>query len=255
MAESKNYFILADENILLMPDAAGFILPNTATIDEALIETHFDLENAYVCATLTHPLENCSGKFIPLREAYVHLGDELFQLAGRARQLLAWRLDHRFCGRCGIATEYFDQDRAKRCPACGLTNYPKISPCIMVAILKEGEILLARSPHFREGMFSVLAGFVEAAESLENCIHREVFEEVGLQVKNLRYVASQPWPFPNLLMMGFLADYASGEIRVDGVEIEKAEWFRPERLPLLPLPFSLSYRLIQTGLERKAAAC
>jgi NAD+ diphosphatase len=136
-------------------------------------------------------------------------------------------------------------ERSRECPACGLGAYPRVAPAIM-ALIRRGpdEVLLARSPRFPPGMYSALAGFVEPGETLEQCLEREVLEEVGVQVENVRYFASQPWPFPHSLMIAFVADWKSGEISVDPLEIEAAQWFKICSLPPLPNPISISRRLI-----------
>ena len=136
-----------------------------------------------------------------------------------------------------------------RCPACGLLAYPRLSPAIMVLVRDGERLLLARSPRFKPGVYSALAGFVEPGETLEQCAVREVREEVGIEIANLRYFASQPWPFPNSLMIAFFADYAGGDLRLDPVEIEAAEWFTPDNLPILPEPISISRRLIDAACQ------
>ncbi|MCD6046522.1 MAG: diphosphatase [Gammaproteobacteria bacterium] len=248
----KTYIILKQDDILLQETASQLVLPESSDIENFHLEHTFFLHELngteYHVAKLA--TENFSGKLINLRDAYLHLGKNLSRLVARGRQLLDWRIDHQYCGRCGALMEYFDHDRAKKCSACGLINYPRISPCILVAITRGNEILLARSIHFRPGLYSVLAGFVEPAETLEECVHREVMEEVGIKIKNLRYIDSQAWPFPNQLMCGFIADYDSGEIKIDSTELSDAQWFSREKLPsTLPLPFSLSFELIQTWLN------
>jgi NAD+ diphosphatase len=180
-----------------------------------------------------------------LRALFSVLDDAHFALAGRALQLLEWDRTHQFCGRCGTPTVPKTTERSRECPACGLGAYPRVAPAIM-ALIRRGpdEVLLARSHRFPPGMYSALAGFVEPGETLEQCLEREVDEEVGLQVGNVRYFASQPWPFPHSLMIAFVADWKSGEIRVDPLEIETAEWFNVRSLPQLPNPISISRRLI-----------
>jgi NAD+ diphosphatase len=179
-----------------------------------------------------------------LRALFSVLEDAHFALAGRAIQLLDWDRNHLFCGRCGARTEAKAEERARACPACRLTAYPKLSPAVMALVRREGEILLARSPQFPPGMYSALAGFVEPGETLEQCLAREVEEEVGVQVSRIRYFASQPWPFPNSLMIAFVCDWVAGEIRPQAGEIEAAEWFDVLQLPKLPSKISIARRLI-----------
>lgn len=172
------------------------------------------------------------------------LEDELLGIAGRANQLVYWSRTHRFCGRCGRRTRDKTDERAKICPTCGLINYPRVSPAIIVAILNGPCILLARSTRVGSSFYSVLAGFVEPGESLEECARREIFEEVGLKVDRIRYFGSQPWPFPNTLMVGFTAHYAGGDIKVNPDEIVDAQWFPAEGLPPVPGRWSIARRLI-----------
>ena len=179
-----------------------------------------------------------------LRALFSVLEDAHFALAGRAVQLLDWDRNHRYCGRCGAPTEAKTEERARVCPACRLTAYPRIAPAVMALVRREGEILLARGPHFPPGMYSALAGFVEPGETLEQCLAREVEEEVGVKVSRIRYFASQPWPFPNSLMIAFVCDWASGEIRPQAGEIEAANWFKVLHLPKLPSRISIARRLI-----------
>ena len=169
---------------------------------------------------------------------------ELFYLAGRAAQLVDWHITHAFCGRCGEATQDHDADRAKVCTACGQVFYPRLSPSIIVLVTRGQEMLLARNAAWPKGMFSTLAGFVEPGESVEQTVHREVREEVGIEVTNLRYLGSQSWPFPNSLMLGFHADYASGDLVLDDVEISEAEWFHYSELPNVPPATAISRWLI-----------
>ena len=183
-----------------------------------------------------------------LRALFSVLDDAHFALSGRALQLLAWDRTHQYCGRCGTKTEAKAQERVRICPACKLSAYPRVAPAIMALVHRRNEVtdelLLARSPHFPAGMYSALAGFVEPGESLEQCLAREVHEEVGVQVNNIRYFASQPWPFPHSLMIAFVCDWVSGEVRPQEAEIEEAKWFKVLQLPKLPSRISIARRLI-----------
>jgi NAD+ diphosphatase len=184
-----------------------------------------------------------------LRGLWGALPEAEFWLAGRAFQIMDWDRTHLFCGRCGTPTRAKSDERAKLCPACGLTSFPRVAPAIIMAVVREGTILLARARRFPTAMYSVIAGFVDPGESLEECAHREVREEVGLSVRNLRYFASQPWPFPHSLMVAFTAEHAAGEITVDGREIVDAGWYPPERLPRIPDRISVARRLIDWFVE------
>jgi NAD+ diphosphatase len=191
--------------------------------------------------------ENIPGELVPLRPLFSLAGAEAFALAGRATLLLDWQQNHRYCGRCGTLTAAKTDEFAMLCPACGLLAYPRISPAVMVLIHRGDELLLARSPRFKPGVFSALAGFVEAGETLEQCAVREVREEVGVEITNLRYFRSQPWPFPDSLMVAFFADYAGGTITPDPSEIEAAGWFLRTALPPLPDPVSIARQLIDAA--------
>jgi NAD+ diphosphatase len=185
----------------------------------------------------------------PLRHIHGRLGMDAFALAGRAVQLLDWQRNHHYCGRCGAATQKLPDQFAMSCPACGLLAYPRLSPAVMVLVQRGDQLLLARGAHFPAGMFSALAGFVEPGETLEQCAVREVREEVGIAIANLRYFDSQPWPFPNSLMVAYFAEYAGGELRPDPAEIEAAGWFRADGLPTLPGPISIARQLIDAALS------
>jgi NAD+ diphosphatase len=184
-----------------------------------------------------------------LRGLFGLVDDVLFALAGRAIQIMDWDRSHQYCGRCGTPTALKRDERARQCSACGLTAYPRLAPAVMALIRRGDELLLARSPHFAPGMYSALAGFVEPGESLEQCLHREVKEEVSVEVTGLRYFASQPWPFPHSLMIAFNCEYAGGESTPEAGEIEAAAWFDIDHLPVLPNPISIARRLIDATIE------
>jgi NAD+ diphosphatase len=189
------------------------------------------------------------GTWDGLRRLFGRLEEELIWAAGRANQLVDWNQNHQFCGRCGHTTEDKHNERAKICPQCSLINYPRVSPAIIVAVIKDNQILLGSNRRFKSGFYSVLAGFAEPGESLEECVAREVNEEVGIAVKNIRYFGSQPWPFPNSLMVGFIADYAGGRINVDKSEIIEAGWYSARNLPPIPPKISIARQLIDWFAE------
>ncbi len=190
------------------------------------------------------------GEIRGLRSLLGTVPDDLFNMLGRALQICAWHRDHQFCGRCGNPTTEVINERARYCSACVLSFYPRISPCVIVVIRRGQECLLARNTRWQANYFSAIAGFIEPGETVEQALCREVLEEVSIKVENIRYFASQPWPFPGQLMLGYHADYQSGEIRVDGVEIAEARWYPYDSLPPGPNPHSLSGRLISDFVSR-----
>jgi NAD+ diphosphatase len=187
--------------------------------------------------------------FKKLRSLFGAVDDHLVAIAGRAFQIAEWARTHRYCGACACPTELVAGERCIKCPECGMTAYPRISPAMMVLIRKGDAILLARHTMSPTNRFSALAGFLEAGESIEEAVHREVFEEVGLKVQNLRYFGSQSWPFPHSLMIAYTADYLSGEIRIDENEIAEARWFGPaDMLPQYAPEISIAAALINANL-------
>lgn len=187
-----------------------------------------------------------------LREAFGLFEETLAALSGRAYQLIDWDRNDRYCSRCGTPMVLRADERSKTCPQCHYTTYPPVSPAIMILITRGNEMLLARKSSFAPGRYSALAGFVEPGETLEATVARESYEEVGVQVRDIRYFGSQPWPFPHSLMVAFTGEHAGGEVRPDGVEIEEARWFRYDQLPQLPPPISISRRLIEAVAARLA---
>jgi len=162
-----------------------------------------------------------------------------------------WDRTHQFCGRCGAPMEAKATERAKLCPRCGLHHFPRLAPAVIVLVERGHALLLARSRHFTQGMYSVIAGFVEPGETLEEAVVREVREETGISIRDIKYFGSQPWPFPHSLMIGFTAAYESGEIVLEDSEIEDAGWFTRDNLPPLPGKISIARRLIDGFLEKQ----
>lgn len=189
--------------------------------------------------------------FRKLRSLFGSIDDDLLAVAGRAFQVAEWARTHRFCGACATPTVHVAGERCMRCPACGHVAYPRISPAMMVLIKRGDAVLLARHTSSPTRFFTALAGFLEAGESIEDAVHREVFEEVGLKVGNVTYFGSQPWPFPHSLMIAFTAEYVSGTIVVDEAEIAEAHWFGPDdpfpNVP--PLGLSIAGHLIHAHLS------
>lgn len=190
---------------------------------------------------------------VSLRQTFGMLDEPLFWVAARAIQIVDWDRTHLFCGRCGAPTRRQPTEHVKVCPACGLTSYPRLAPAVIVAVEKEARLLLAHNKRHPAGFHSVLAGFVEPGETLEQAVTREICEEVGLTVTDIRYFGSQPWPFPHSLMIAFTARYAGGELAFGDEEIESADWYAADSLPLVPPPISIARRLIDDFVARHSA--
>jgi len=181
-----------------------------------------------------------------LRSLLFDFDNRDFAIAGKANQILDWHMSHRHCGQCGDATRILQAQRAVSCLTCERQYFPRINPCVIVLINQGSKILLARSSRFKTGFYSCLAGFIEVGETPEETVLREVKEEVGIDVENIRYVKSQSWPFPSQLMLGFFADYKSGELVLEEEEIEDANWYSYDDLPPVPSPdISVAGELIQ----------
>jgi NAD+ diphosphatase len=249
-AEDFGFFFKGD-SVLYGEDVGclkriGDVFPDTTKIDPThavLVGRHQD-QNLFSIA-ISEEVE----QLIPGRELLKTLDIETSQSLCRSKQLLYWHQSSLYCGSCGSGTKFCEDELAKCCTKCKKLLFPSMSSAIIVLIVKDDQMLLARSPHFPPGMYSTLAGFVEASDSLEDTIHREVKEEVGLNVKNITYFGSQSWPFPNSFMVGFRAEYDSGEIQIDNNEIEDAKWCSPTNLPLLPPSSSIARHLIDDFLN------
>jgi len=211
----------------------------------------FESSDVYALAADENEFTNDRLRFVPVRSLFGTLEAKLLDIVGRSLSIAEFEVTHRFCGRCGSVTEPIPGERGKRCARCGFTFYPRIAPAVITLIEHENRLLLARSARFKTGLFSAVAGFVEIGESLEQAAAREVREEVGVEIRDLRYFGSQPWPFGRSLMIGYFARYAGGEIQVDGTEIVEARWFDLEHLPLLPPPLSIARQLIDAFIAQQ----
>ena len=262
MSDSRLGIAFVGECILLREAEGRVRLPTRKELSENLGEDLLELTvvpaaiqdcgSARACAfALDDGFEVPEGyRLEGLRVAYHGLSTEEFRAAGTARQKVEWYRTHKFCSRCGSINELDKLHEALACTKCGQLHFPRVAPAVIVLVQRGHEVLLGRSPHFEAGVYSTLAGFVEAGESLEECVHREIKEEVGIQVENLRYFGSQPHPFPNSLMVGFVADWQAGEIHIDPVEIEDARWFTVDDLPKIPHPMSIARSLIKDFVRR-----
>ena len=243
------------EGKLLLPDAEPAALqPQALPAFEALAHSRHYLGRlaGQDCWALGLREPPAGWRAVPLRSAMLQFPEVLMGVAARASMVLEWDRTHRYCGVCGTATEAQPKERSRRCPACGHIAYPRLSPAMMVLVWRGRELLLARSPHYAPGMFSALAGFVEPGESLEDCVHREVAEEVGVRVQGLRYYGSQSWPFPHSLMVAYTAEWAGGDIVPQEDEIEAAGWFDIDALPGIPPRFSIAGHLIRDTVQALA---
>lgn len=189
----------------------------------------------YYCAELDKNLEPHQHLIqLPIKQALSVLPPEQFGFATKACSVIRWDNNHQYCGRCAKRTQHKTPHFERYCPSCHLSFFPRISPSVIVLIHDEERLVMARSPHFAPGVYGLIAGFVEAGESIEEAIHREIYEEVGLSVKNIVYFGSQAWPFPDSLMLAFTAEYTAGELVIDEHEIEHADWYRYDALPGRP---------------------
>jgi NAD+ diphosphatase len=247
------WFIIQRNEFLLLNNT----LPNE--LDIASLSTHFIRRfrlgafqgSEYRCAELPQDLKiNEEFNVVPVRQALSLFSTEQFGIGVKAYSVINWDKNHQFCGRCGTPTVHPGKNFERICPACKISFFPRISPSIIVLIHKKDQLVMARSPHFLPGVYGLIAGFVEIGESLEEAVHREVEEEVGLQIKNLNYFGSQPWPFPDSLMVAFTAEYAAGEIKIDQDEIEEAGWYNYDNLPGRPsTAVSIASRLLDSFIN------
>jgi len=250
------WFIFRDQTLLVKNLTDAPAIPSAADVEAFRRELQTPLAigplRGLPCraATLEKGPTGLNFSFVDLRTLLDAFDEDEFCMAGRALQLVNWSKNNRFCGRCGTPAQALTTERAMHCPSCNLTVFPRISPAIIVAVIRDGRILLARHSRTKTGMRTVLAGYLEPGESFETCVEREVFEEVQVRVKNLRYFASQPWPFPDALMIAFTAEYAGGEIIPDGVEILDADWYAPGALPFTPGPRTVAGKLIAWFVEK-----
>jgi NAD+ diphosphatase len=246
-------FALAGGRLLIRSeDADGPIIPGYEELSKTGIEFHRQhfigtlVSRPCYAAAIDPETPLPSGFSLkPLRALFSRLDEGEIWAAGRANQLIDWEMTHAFCGACGHRLEDKADEQAKACPQCGLVNYPRITPAVIVSVTRDERILLARNRLAKIPFYSVLAGFVEPSETLEECVEREVGEEVGISVRNIRYFGSQPWPFPNSLMIGFTAEHEAGEIKIDRGELSDAGWFARGELPQVPPPLSIAGRLIR----------
>lgn len=258
--ESSIVFLVWDDALLVKTKGGEISVPLAAnvascfTLDTLQYIGQLGGTDCYVATSDLSENAPTGFAFSKLRQMFGLLDSKVYQMALRALHIGNWLKNNRFCGRCGGQMRPSRQELAMRCSSCGYIVYPRISPAIIVAISKGSEILLARSNRFPPGRYSVIAGFLEAGETLEECVKREIKEEVGLEVHSIRYFGSQPWPFPDSEMIAFTAEYMSGAITIDHDEIVAAGWFSADKLPDIPPKDSIARRLIDAFVERTSTS-
>jgi NAD+ diphosphatase len=256
--ERQTWFVIHPKGLVARRDGERIILPT----EEEVTSFGIGIADAHRLGTLDDsdafavPFSGdviAPFEILGLRMLAALLDSALFGVAGRAFHAADWLTTSRFCGRCGAATNRVESERCMACPSCRLHVYPRISPAIITLVRKGDLALLASNAKFPGSFYSTLAGFADIGESLEETLVREVREEVGIDITNVRYFGSQPWPFPNSLMIAFTAEWAAGEIAVDKNEISDAKWFAADALPMIPPPFSIARRLIDAWVDEVSA--
>ncbi|MBU3091992.1 NAD(+) diphosphatase [Clostridium sp. CM028] len=256
LPETNNdiYFLFYKDELLVKSDANKTTIPTIRDLVDLKLNNiqylgSINGENCFCGEMNKDAIIPNSMCLLDLKSLTHQLPNEMFWIAGRAKQIVSFNNDHKYCGRCGTLTQSVGGERSKKCSKCGLVNYPRICPAIIVAVVKDGKLLLAHNNQFPKDLYSVVSGFVEVGETFEECVVREVCEETGITVKNIKYFGNQPWPFPNSLMIGFTCEYESGEIQVDGKEIGHAKWYSSTELPLTPDSISIAKKLIDWFTE------
>ena len=243
------YFVFCQSDIVLEKTPDGYRIPTEMPVEPKPWTTvmNVDGEKAYRIdqPLMDHPRYEMCG----LRQSYYKLTAEEYGKAGKCHELLYWDQNTKFCGVCGGPMK-FHTDISKRCEHCGKEVWPQLATAIIVLVRKGNEVLLVHANNFRTDFYGLVAGFVETGETLEEAVHREVMEETGLHIKNLRYFGSQPWPYPCGLMVGFTADYDSGKIHLQRSELSKGSWFDKDHLPHIPEKLSIARKLIDAWLEK-----
>lgn len=247
--DTQEYWFVFQNDQLLLMNSTTLLQKDTLTFLQSNFIRQYYIgpfnEISCYCAEIDKDISLPSNLVLtPLRKVFERLGMDWYVAATKAYSIINWDKNHQFCGRCGNKTTNRKGTFERLCPECGLAFYPRISPSIIVLVKKDDDILMARGPHFPPGRFGLIAGYVEAGEGVEDAVHREVFEEVGIRIKNLHYFGSQSWPFPDSLMIAFIAEYESGTLNIDYTEIESAGWYHYDNLPSFPSSFSIARKLV-----------
>lgn len=258
--ENALWFAFKDRELVLYEIGGELVVPSGPSLQAAGLVEGRSVRIGTLDGQAVFAVELPADTLLPetfatfgLRELHGPLDDLMWRIAAYAAEIAHWTRTARFCPQCGGPTQAEPLDWGRRCPACGYTHYPRVSPCIIVLIHDGDRLLMVRQPRFPPGMYGLVAGFVEPGESLEECLEREVAEEVGVAVEDIRYFGSQPWPFPHQLMVGFMARYAGGTLRPNEAELEHADWFHVNDLPPLPPRVSMARRLIESYVAQAQA--
>lgn len=250
------WFIFQDRQIVIKEDMGKIFIPTYKDVKQLVpgleIEYHLgtlDKTNCYGGEINSSVKIDGELKLVTLRYLAAIIDKELFSVAGKSAQLIHFNKTNKYCGVCGGENKRIEDEFSMTCCNCGFITYPQVCPAIIVGITNGDKILLARNKSFPNDMHSNVAGFVDVNESLEDCVRREVLEEVNIKVKNIRYIGNQPWPYPNSIMIGFLAEYDSGEITVDNKEIMHADWYTKDNLPMLPDKTTIAREIIDFILD------
>ena len=244
------YFVFCQSDLVLEKTNNGYQIPTELPVEMKPWSTVMNVDGDKACRIEQPLLGNERYEMCGLRQSYYKLSHEDYLKAGKCHELLYWDQNTKFCGVCGGPMR-FDTDISKKCEHCGKEVWPQLATAVIVLVRKDKEVLLVNAKNFRTDFYGLVAGFVETGETLEEAVHREVMEETGLHIKNLKYFASQPWPYPCGLMVGFIADYDGGKIHLQRSELSKGSWFDKDHLPQIPEKLSIARQLIDHWLEEQ----
>ena len=244
------YFVFCQSDLVLEKTNDGYQIPTELPVEMKPWSTVMNVDGDKACRIEQPLLGNERYEMCGLRQSYYKLSHEDYLKAGKCHELLYWDQNTKFCGVCGGPMR-FDTDISKKCEHCGKEVWPQLATAVIVLVRKDKEVLLVHAKNFRTDFYGLVAGFVETGETLEEAVHREVMEETGLHIKNLKYFASQPWPYPCGLMVGFIADYDGGKIHLQRSELSKGSWFDKDHLPQIPEKLSIARQLIDHWLEEQ----
>ena len=243
---SQPAYLFCDQQLVVNDH---FELPTLEATQNELFLDH--IANQVIVRNISQATDIPDGfHLVPIRELIMRWSKTEFEQASRAKQLLEWRNNHRYCSRCGSATQPHDTQLAMVCQSCHYYQYPRVQPCIITIIRRGDEILLAKSVHAKNDMYGLIAGFVEVGETLEHAVARETLEEIGIRLKNIQYLSSQPWPFPSNLMIAFSAEYESGELNLQEDEIADAGFYAIDALPVIPIQGSIAHQMIMDTITK-----